>query len=136
VIFVDANIPMYLIGDEHPHKVDAQQTVQRLAGEQRQLVTSSEIFQEILHRYISIDRRDWIELAFETLRAIVDQVLAVESADVFAAKDLVHAHPKMSSRDAVHAAVMRRRKITEILSFDHGFDAVAGIKRLPAPDRA
>lgn len=132
MIFVDANVPMYLIGDEHPHKVDAQSMIERLAGERRRLVTSSEVFQEILHRYISIDRRDWIELAFETLREIVDQVLAVEEADVFAAKDLVHAHPKMSSRDAVHAAVMRRRQITEVLSFDRGFDAVTGIKRLGA----
>jgi predicted nucleic acid-binding protein len=134
VIFVDANIPMYLIGEEHPHRVEAQRILERLAGEGRQLVTSSEILQEILHRYISIDRRDWIELAFETLRAIVDQVLAVESADVFAAKDLVHAHPKMSSRDAVHVAVMRHHQITQILSFDRGFDTVAGIQRLPRAD--
>jgi predicted nucleic acid-binding protein len=134
VIFIDANVPMYLIGRDHPHKVDAQSMVERLAGERRQLVTSSEIFQEILHRYISIDRRDWIELAFETLRGIVDQVLAVESADVFAAKDLVHTHPRLSARDAVHVAMMRRRRITEILSFDRGFDAVTGIKRLPVAD--
>jgi uncharacterized protein len=134
VIFVDANVPMYLIGRDHPHKVDAQHILERLAGERRGLVTSSEVFQEILHRFISTGRRDKIEPAFETLRGIVDQVLAVESADVFVAKDLVHAHPKLSARDAVHAAVMRRREITEILSFDHGFDAVTGINRLPLPD--
>ena len=136
MIFVDANIPMYLIGDEHPHKLEAQQILKRLAVEQRQMVTSSEIFQEILHRYISIDRRDWIELAFETLRGIVDQVLGVEGVDVFAAKDLLHAHPKMSSRDAVHVAVMSRCQITEILSFDRGFDTVAGITRLPGTAEA
>jgi len=136
VIFVDANVPMYLLGRDHPHKVDAQSMVERLAGERRRLVTSSEVFQEILHRFISTDRRDKIEPAFETLRAIVDQVLAVESADVFVAKDLVHAHPKMSSRDAVHIAVMRRQQIKEILSFDGGFDVVAGITRLPASDGA
>lgn len=134
MIFVDANVPMYLIGRDHPHKVDAQSVVERLAGERRQLVTSSEVFQEILHRFISTDRRDKIEPAFETLRAIVDQVLAVESTDVFAAKDLTHTHPKLSARDAVHAAMMRRREIVEILSFDRGFDAVAGITRLPAAE--
>jgi uncharacterized protein len=135
VIFIDANVPMYLIGRDHPHKVDAQSIVERLAGERRQLVTSSEVFQEILHRFISTDRRDKIELAFETLQAIADQVLAVESADVFAAKDLVHAHPKLSARDAIHIAVMRRRQIKEILSFDRGLDTVAGITRLPAAER-
>jgi predicted nucleic acid-binding protein len=55
----------------------------------------------------------------------------VEEADVLAAKDLVHAHRQLSARDALHAAVMRRREITEILSFDRRFDAVAGITRLP-----
>jgi len=133
VIFVDANVPMYLIGDEHPHRVDAQHMLERLAGERRRLVTSSEIFQEILHRYISTDRREWIELAFETLRGLVDDVFAVEEADVLAAKDFVHAHPRLSARDAVHAAVMRHRQITEVLSFDRGLDAISGLRRLPAP---
>jgi uncharacterized protein len=135
VIFVDANVPMYLVGRDHPHKVDAQSIVERLASERRRLVTSSEVFQEILHRFISVDRRDKIEIAFATLQAIVDQVFAVERADVLAAKDLVHAHPKLSARDAVHAAVMRRREIKKVLSFDRGFDTMMGITRLPALDR-
>jgi predicted nucleic acid-binding protein len=132
VIFVDANVPMYLVGREHPHKVDARYTLERLAAERRQLVTSCEIFQEVLHRYISIGRRDKVEPVFETLRRIVDEVLTVEEADVFAAKDLTHAHNRLSARDALHVAVMRRRQITEILSFDSGFDEVTGITRLPA----
>lgn len=133
MIFVDANVPMYLIGGEHPHKVDAQHALERLAGERRRLVTSSEIFREILHRYTSIERRDEIELAFETLRGLVDQVFAVDEADVFAAKDLVYAHRQLSPRDALHVAVMRRNEITEVLSFDRGFDAMLGLRRLPAP---
>jgi predicted nucleic acid-binding protein len=135
VIFVDANVPMYLVGGEHPHKIDVQRILERLASEQRHLVTSSEVLQEIMHRYISAGRRDWIEHAFNAMRAIVDEVLQVEEADILIAKNLVHSHPKLSTRDAVHAAVMRRREITEILSFDRGFDAVAGITRLPAAER-
>jgi len=123
---------MYLVGGEHAHKLDARLTLERLAGEQRPLVTSSEIFQEILHRYVSIDRRDMIERAFEALREIVDSVLAIEQADVFAAKDLVQAHGRLSARDALHVAVMRRNQIAEIVSFDRGFDGVSGIRRLPA----
>jgi uncharacterized protein len=132
VIFVDANVPMYLVGADHPNKVRGQHLVERLAGERRRLVTSSEVFQEILHRYVATDRRPLIELAFDTLAAIVDDVLAVDWADVLTAKALVHAHPRLSARDALHAAVMQRRQITEILSFDSGFDGVMGIRRLPA----
>jgi predicted nucleic acid-binding protein len=136
VIFVDANVPMYLVGGEHPNKLDTQRVLKQLASEQRHLVTNSEVLQEIMHRYISAGRRDWIEYAFNALRAIVDDVLAVEEADVLAAKDLVLAYQQLSARDAVHAAVMRRRQITEIFSFDRGFDAVPGIQRLPRTDSA
>lgn len=132
MIFVDANVPMYIVGKDHPHKIDAQQLVGRLVRERRRLVTSSEVFQEILYRFIVTDRRDKIELAFETLRGLVEDVLAVEGADVFAAKDLLYAHPRLSARDALHVAVMRRHEIKEIVSFDRGFDAVSGIGRLPS----
>jgi predicted nucleic acid-binding protein len=131
LIFLDSNVPIYLVGGDHPHKIDAQRTLERLASERRRLVTSSEVFQEILHRYVAIDRRDAIEPAFEVMRQIADDILAVEEHDVFLAKDLLHAHAKLSARDALHAAVMRRRQIAEIVSFDRGFDAVAGITRLP-----
>jgi predicted nucleic acid-binding protein len=133
VIFVDANVLMYLVGGEHPHKLDAQRVLGRLAAERRQLVTNSEVLQEIMHRYVSAGRRDWIEVAFSAVSLIVDQVLAVEGADVLTAKDLVLAYPQLSARDAVHAAVMRRHQITEIVSFDSGFDEVGGIRRLPPP---
>ncbi|MCW3019645.1 MAG: hypothetical protein JWN10_1953 [Solirubrobacterales bacterium] len=133
MIFIDANVPMYLVGGDHPHKLDAQLMLERLAGDRRPLVTSSEVLQEIMHRYLSADRRDWIEYAFDALRTVVDEVFAVELADVLAAKDLVLAYRGLSARDAVHAAVMRGRQITEIMSFDSGFDEVAGIRRLPSP---
>jgi predicted nucleic acid-binding protein len=133
LIFVDANVPMYLVGRPHPHKLDAQATVERLVAERERIVTSSEVFQEILHRYLSLDRRDRIEAAFDALQEVVDEVFAVEKDDVLLARDIVNAHPALVARDAVHVAVMRRREVARILSFDSDFDQVAGITRLPAP---
>jgi uncharacterized protein len=131
VIFVDSNVPMYLMGDDQQLKFEARRVLERLAGERRRLVTSSEVFQELLHRYGGGDRRDRLESSFDTLRGLVEEVLAVEGDDVFAAKDLLYAHPRLSARDALHVAVMRRNEIREIVSFDRGFDEVSGIKRLP-----
>ncbi len=131
MIFVDANVPMYIVGADDRLRIDAQRIVERLTAERQRLVTSSEVFQEILHRYVSIDRRDAIEPAFEALRGVIDEVLSVEEQDVFLARDLVHAHASLSARDALHAAVMRRRQIAEIVSFDRGFDELSGIRRLP-----
>jgi hypothetical protein len=132
LIFVDANVPMYLVGRPHPHKLDAQVTVERLIAGRQRMVTSSEVFQEIMHRYLSLDRRDRIGVAFDALQEIVDDVFAVEKDDVLTARDVVNAHSGLAARDAVHVAVMRRRRIARIVSFDTGFDDVAGIERLPA----
>src|SRR6266699_3725920 len=61
-IRVDSNVPMYLIGTPHPHKVDAQRLLEKLVSDRERLVTDAEVLQEILHRYVAIDRRDAIQL--------------------------------------------------------------------------
>jgi predicted nucleic acid-binding protein len=133
MVFVDSNVPMYLIGEDHPHKIDSQRLIERLSSERRRLVTSSEVFQELLHRYMAPDRREAIEVAFHTLQSIVDNVFSVREEDVVAAKDLTHAHPRLSARDAMHAAVMRRNRVSQILSFDRGFDLLPSLTRIPGP---
>ncbi len=131
MIFIDANVPMYLVGGDHPHKSDAQRVSERLIVDGRRLLTSSEVFQEILHRYASTDRHDRIQPAFDALRGMVDNVLPVDRADVLAAKDLVLARSGLTARDALHVSVMQHHQIVEIMTFDRGFDVIPGIRRLP-----
>jgi predicted nucleic acid-binding protein len=38
--------------------------------------------------------------------------------------------PRVSARDAVHAAVMLNNDVSTIATFDDGFDGIAKIKRL------
>lgn len=122
---------MYLMGNDDRHRIDSQRLVARLTGERRRLVTSCEVFQELLHRYIKAGRREAIEPTFHALRSIVDNVFSVREEDIFAAKDITHAYPRLSSRDALHAAVMRRAHVSEILSFDRGFDLLPDLVRIP-----
>lgn len=130
MIFVDSNIPMYLVGVPHPHKADAQRLVEKLVSNRQRLVTSAEVLQEILHRYIAINRRDAIQPAFDALLNIVDQVFAVDQAGAERAKEIVMGYPKISARDALHLAIMEGQEIDQILSFDSGFDGFPGITRL------
>jgi uncharacterized protein len=130
VILVDSNIPMYLVGAAHPHKVDAQRWLEKLVSERQRLVTDAEVLQEILHRYVAIDRRDAIQLAFDALLGVVDQVLAVDVGAVERAKAIVLGYKKLSARDAVHIAVMEQHGIDRVLTFDAGFDGFPGITRL------
>ena len=130
MIFVDSNIPMYLVGAEHPNKHTARRLLERLVSDQRRLVTSAEVFQEILHRYRAIDRREAIQPAFDLLSGVVDEVFPINGRDVAAAKDVLMARWGMSARDALHVAVMLRHEVSEIASFDRGFDRVPDVTRL------
>jgi len=130
VIFIDSNIPMYLVGAPHPHRSDAQRWLEKLVTERRRLVTDAEVLQEILHRYVAIDRRDAIQPAFDALLGFVDEVLPVNQDVVVRAKEIVLAYQRLSARDGVHLAVMEIRGIDRILTFDSGFDGFPGISRL------
>ena len=42
MVFIDANVPMYLVGTAHPHKVDAQRRLETLVTQRTRLVTDAE----------------------------------------------------------------------------------------------
>jgi predicted nucleic acid-binding protein len=130
VILVDSNIPMYLVGATHAHKSDAQHLLEKLVSDRQRLVTDAEVLQEILHRYVAINRRDAIQPAFDALLGIVDQVLSVDRSVAERAKQIVLGHRRISARDAVHLAVMEHHEIEQILSFDSGYDGFPGISSL------
>jgi len=128
VIFVDSNIPMYLVGAEHPNKAAARALLERAITDGEILVTDAEVLQEILHRYVAIDRRDAIGPALDALLGIIDEVFPVERGDVESTRRLVLT-TTVSAREAVHLAIMRRRGVDRIITFDRGFDGIAGITR-------
>jgi predicted nucleic acid-binding protein len=130
VILIDSNIPMYLVGTPGPHKTDAQRLLEKLISQRERLVTDAEVLQEILHRYVAINRRHDIQPAFDALLNSVDEVLPVDRAVVERAKQIVLAYQRLSARDAVHLAVMESHGIERILSFDAGFDGFPGVTRL------
>jgi uncharacterized protein len=121
---------MYLIGAPHPHKSEAQLLLERLVASGERLVTDAEVLQEILHRYAAIDKREAIGPAFQLLLDVVDEVLAIEKADVLRAGEIVQNRALLSARDSVHIAVMERHGIRSILSFDGDFDRWPGLKRI------
>ena len=130
MIFVDSNIPMYLVGAPHPHKADARRWLEELVSGQERLVTDAEVLQEILHRYVSIARPDAIQPAFDALLGVVDEVFPVDRAAVERAKGIVLGGKGLSARDAVHLAVMQIHGVKKLLSFDRGFEGFPGITRL------
>ena len=129
MIFIDSNVPMYLVGAAHPHKVDARRLLETAIAAGERLVSSAEVLQEILHRYVAIRRRDAIQPAFDALLGVTDEIFPVEREDVERAKKALDGMP-LSARDALHVAMMERREVRRIMSFDAAFDGVPGIERI------
>ena len=130
MIFIDSNVPMYLVGAAHPNKDRAITALTQLVGDGERLITDVEVYQEILHRYTAIQRPDAIDAAFESLDGIADDILTFGMSEIRSARALLGTVDGLSARDALHVEVMQKVGASSILSFDGGFDACPGIKRL------
>jgi predicted nucleic acid-binding protein len=131
VIFVDSNVPMYVAGREHPLRAPARRFLERARAGELDICTSTEVLQEILYRYAALNRRDLAAAVYDLFVQLCPVVLPVTLADTDRARRLVSDEPRVSVRDALHAAVMLNHDMTSIATFDRGFDQIDGITRMP-----
>ena len=129
-VYIDSCIPMYLVGKDHPHKCRTMEVLPQLIHAGDTLVTSAEVFQEIIHRYRALSDLDHLHRAYEALEAMAAQTYDIEKSDVDAARTLVTRFTKLSSRDCLHAAVMKRHQCQRIFTFDTGYDGLDGVVRI------
>jgi uncharacterized protein len=130
-VFIDTNVPMYLVGAPHPNRERARSALEQAVDAGERLVTDAEVLQEIVHRYTAIGRRDAIQPAMATILDVVDEVFPVDADAVVGAVRLLERMPRLSSRDAIHVVLMRRHGVDDVMTFDSAFDLVGGIRRLP-----
>ena len=129
MIFIDSNVPMYLVGAPHPNRDRAAAFLRTWPGEH--YVTSAEVYQEILHRYAAIDRRAAVADAFDLLDSLAVSVFVITRADVGIASEIAARNPSLSARDCLHLAVMQANGIDRVLTFDQGFTDHSGVEILP-----
>ena len=129
MIFIDSNIPMYLVGGPHPNKQRAKELLDECFDSDKRLVSDVEVLQEIMHRYVAIGRREAIQPAFDVLSGIVDEFFSLDAGILESAKNIVLS-TALTARDSLHVAVMRHHGIDQILTFDGDFDIVTDISRL------
>jgi predicted nucleic acid-binding protein len=130
MVFVDSNVPMYVAGRDHPLRDPARRFLERARSGDVDICTSTEVLQEILYRYAALKRLDLAASVYDLFAHICPTVLPVTLADTDRAKALLVSSRGISVRDAVHAAVMLNHDIVEIATFDEGFDALDGVKRI------
>lgn len=130
-VFLDANVPIYASGKEHPNKEPCARILMMAAEHPLSFVTNAEVLQELIHRYLAVRR--W-RLGREVVRGFAevmqDRIKPVYVEDIIEAASLADRHQSVSARDLVHVAVMNRMGIDRIVSSDTDFDRLPGITRL------
>ena len=131
VVFIDANVPIYAAGGDHPYKEPCARILRMVAEQPQPFVTDSEVLQELMHRYLASGR--WA-LGREVLRAFAEamngRVEPVHAEDVLSASELADSHPGVSARDLVHSTVMQRLGVVSVISADTDFDRLEDVDRL------
>lgn len=120
MIFVDTNVVMYAVGASHPVQDEIHERLAGLAvGE---VVTSAEVMQEVLHRYVRSQRWTALDRAM-TLVGDRMTVWPLEADDVLLARGLVDRHPALTARDLLHLATCMRHGARELWTYDRGLAA-------------
>jgi predicted nucleic acid-binding protein len=130
MVFVDSNVPMYVAGREHPLREPARRFLEKARAGAVDICTSTEVLQEILYRYSALRRLDLAAAVYDLFVQLCPTVLPITLADTDRAKTLMTAVRGLGARDAIHAAVMLNHDVTEVATFDEGFDRVEGIARI------
>ena len=133
-LFVDANIPMYAEGGDHPFKTPSVDFMLAVARRQVDAVSDVEVLQEILHRYRAVGRQSEGFVVFRTFATTVRIFHSIVLDDLWECRAILRRHRGQQPRDAIHAAVMRRNGIRTIVSYDRHFDELPDIERV-TPER-
>ena len=128
--FLDANVVMYAIGQDHPYKQPCVAVLKQIEAETIRVVSSAEILQEILHRYYSLRNYTAAATAFASTKKLCDKILPVLEADVDRAHRILQDLPHLGVRDAIHAATILNNGLRAIISTDKHFDQIKELRRI------
>ena len=134
--FIDTAVLMYAAGTEHPLREPCRRLMLAIRSGALEAVTSVEVIQELLHRFIAIRRPDiGRQLASDAMDTFAP-VLPMTHALMRRVPDLAARYPSLDARDLVHAATCIHEGITDIVSPDRAFDVVAELRRIDPADLA
>ncbi len=129
-VFIDTAVLMYAAGDAHPLRAPSARILDDVAEGRLDAVTSVEVVQEIIHRFVALRRPEvGIDLAEHALDLFAP-VLPVTHAVMRRVPALVGRYPRLDARDVVHVATCQHEGIPTIVSPDRGFDGVEGLRRI------
>ncbi len=133
--FLDTNVILrYLTRDDEAKAEACYQLFQRVSQGEEELFTCEAIVTEVV--YVLSSHRAPYRLGHEEIRARLVPILTLRGLRLpqkrvyIRALDIYASLPFLDFEDALAAAHMERRGVTEIVSYDKDFDLVAGLQRV------
>jgi hypothetical protein len=136
-VFIDTSIFMYARGKDHPLKAPCSNIILNIGkegalGSYGGPVINTEVLQEILYRYVMIEKADIGLSICRDIEALEVDILPVTREDMNRAFELFERYKAKSlpPRDLIHASVMINNGLSHIISADKHFDSIKEIKRV------
>jgi hypothetical protein len=132
--FLDACIPMYAAGTDHPYKRPCLEILAAVEEGALAAVTDTEVIQEIVYRFRFGQRTaEAVGLALDFLD-LVQTVLPITRETTIRFLDLQQRYPLLPPRDTIHLAAMVETGMQLIVTADRHFDQVREVQRVDPLD--
>lgn len=133
-VFIDTAVIMYAGGREHPMKQPCLAVLGAVADGRLDGVISTEVVQEIFHRFVAIQNRAVGVAMAEAALDLFSPLAPISENIIRRMPSLIVDHPSLSARDLIHVATCRALDIEVMVSPDTGFDEVDGLSRIDPVD--
>ena len=127
MIVLDTTVLSYAVGEPHPLRDPCRALLEAHGSGRIEVTTTIEVIQEFAHvRSRRRARSDAVALARHYATAF--QLLVTDEDDLERGLTLFEEHPDLGAFDAVLAAVALNRQAECVVSADHAFGAVSGLR--------
>ena len=133
---LDANVVIYANGREHRYRRPCQLLIEQVEASPDGYAIDIEALQEILYFYARQGEPAKGTAIVERLLSRLSTIIPITVPEIRTAMRVLAETPGLSSRDAIHAAVVIERGLEGIISADRDFDRIAGIRRFDPIDVA
>jgi predicted nucleic acid-binding protein len=127
---IDANVLIYARGGPHPYREPCRRLLADVEADREDANVDAEALQEVMHVYWHRKQYERGLDYLERLLVVFPAPLPVTGDIIGATREILAAHPALSPRDAIHAAVVLNHRLEAIISADRAFDQISEIKRL------
>lgn len=127
IYFLDANVSIYAAGSDPIYQQPCERILRAVSEGQLRAVVSAEVMQEIMHFGVRRGRLPAAAVLVARIMNMMEAVLPVERRNVTEMVEILQSVPGLRTRDAMHAAVMRRHGIEAIITADRHFSLIPGL---------